>query len=164
MLVLIAISAVVSHEPTTYQSGHPRCPFLPGRRHPCAHGAAPLSARCPAAAGCYQRVSSSIRPTELDSRQRAQRKRGHGGPAFTPRRSNERHDDSSPDHDTGLYKYIVKGGVHCQQRCLLLRFLLRSVTEELAPEWSAVSETCCRRLSCWQWAPRGAGVRGRQGD
>ena len=30
------------------------------RRQPCAHGAAPLSARCPAAAGCYQRVSSSI--------------------------------------------------------------------------------------------------------
>ena len=45
------------------------------------------------------------------------------------------------------------GGVHCQQRCLPLLFLLRSVTEELAPEWSGVAETCCGRLSCWQWAP-----------
>ena len=98
-------------------------------------------------------VCRSTQPTSVRACVRAQRKRGHGGPAFTPRRSNERHDDSSPDHDTRLYKYIVKGGVHCQQRCLLLRFLLRSVTKELAPEWSAVSETCCRRLSCWQWAP-----------
>ena len=85
-------------------------------------------------------VCRSTQPTSVRACVRAQHKRGHGGPAFTPRRSNERHDDSSPDHDTRLYKYIVKGGVHCQQRCLLLRFLLRSVTKELAPEWSAVSE------------------------
>ena len=44
------------------------------------------------------------------------------------------------------------GGLpHCQQRCLPLLFLRRSVTKELAPEWSGVVETCCGRLSCWQW-------------
>ena len=79
LLVLIAISAVVSHEPTTYQNVCFWYVDSPGRRHPCAHGAAPLSARCPAAAGCYQRVSSSSRSTELDSRHSSWQQRQQRG-------------------------------------------------------------------------------------
>ena len=36
---------------------------------------------------------------------------------------------------------------HCQQRFLLLLFLLRSVTEELAPEWSRVAEASLTPLT-----------------
>ena len=50
------------------------------------------------------------------------------------------------------FSFTCLGGLpHCQQRCLPLLFLRRSVTKELAPEWSGVVETCCGRLSCWQW-------------
>ena len=57
-----------------------------------------------------------------------------------------------PSAGQAAFSFTCLGGLpHCQQRCLPLLFLRRSVTKELAPEWSGVVETCCGRLSCWQW-------------